>query len=63
VREHGYVDDAEHSITVHADVAQAFEVARAHAGEGDRICAFGSFLVVGGVMQHLAKRRARSGSD
>ena len=60
VRAHGYVDDADHTITRHASVAEAFDAARGRAGEGDRICAFGSFLVVGGVMQHLATRRSRS---
>ncbi len=60
LRDNGFIEDAEHSIQLHADPASAFEAARARAGEGDRICAFGSFLTVGGVMQQLAKNRARA---
>lgn len=40
-----------------AEPAAAWQAARAQAGEGDRIVAFGSFLTVAGVMQAIAASR------
>lgn len=62
VRASGVVEDGEHTVHVYADPARAFEQARAMAGQDDRICVFGSFLTVGGVMQHLAQQRTRTAS-
>ena len=43
-------DDAEHSIHLFADPADAFANAMKRAGENDRIVVFGSFLTVAAVM-------------
>lgn len=57
VRASGFREDHEHSIAAYASPARAFEAARSAAGVDDRICAFGSFLTVGGVIQFLARER------
>ncbi|GAB4057776.1 bifunctional tetrahydrofolate synthase/dihydrofolate synthase [Uliginosibacterium sediminicola] len=45
------------AVELFADPAAAFNAARAAAGEGDRIVAFGSFLTVAAVMQTLQTPR------
>lgn len=46
-------------VCVHDDAAQAYAAARAHAGEGDRIVVFGSFLTVAAVLQSLGVNPGR----
>ena len=50
LRANGYVDDADHSIHLHADPVAALRAAREQAGQDDRIVAFGSFLTVGPLL-------------
>jgi dihydrofolate synthase/folylpolyglutamate synthase len=45
------------AVELFTDPAAAFNAARAAAGEGDRIVAFGSFLTVAAVMQTLQTPR------
>ncbi|HEU4622519.1 MAG TPA: bifunctional tetrahydrofolate synthase/dihydrofolate synthase [Burkholderiaceae bacterium] len=56
LREAGVQDDADHSVLTRENAASAFNYAREHAGENDRIVVFGSFVTVGGVMQALARQ-------
>jgi dihydrofolate synthase/folylpolyglutamate synthase len=53
LRNAGYPDDKDHSITCHPDSGTAYDAVRAKAGTGDRIVVFGSFLTVGAVIEHL----------
>ncbi|CAN5180327.1 bifunctional tetrahydrofolate synthase/dihydrofolate synthase [soil metagenome] len=50
LRANGYVDDGDHSISLHADPAAALRAAREQAGQDDRIVAFGSFSTVGPLL-------------
>lgn len=47
------------NVELHASPAEAFEAARRHAGEGDKIVVFGSFLTVGEVMAWLQSRTSK----
>ncbi len=57
LRARGFVDDADHSITRHADPVAALRAARERAGQDDRIVAFGSFLTVGPLLADPASLR------
>ena len=53
----GFQPDDEHRVLCFPDPASALAQARVDAGADDRICAFGSFLTVAGVLQVLASER------
>lgn len=57
LRASGLKSDDEHRVVCFDTPAAALAQARLDAGADDRICAFGSFLTVAGVLQVLASER------